>query len=421
MDLSGSTFANPLPVNRLTGNRDFWMAGALALFTLFAFYFSVQGNQKDFDYTQRIAGALLEGHVGLAQTPPSWLNEMVPQNNQYYSVFPLGAVISVLPVAVLQKWKIVTTPPARAVAAIIAALIVWFLFRLTAADEQNSGPRRALLSLAMVFGTWTWANLGFAGAWQLALGLAVLGEVGALYFVLVDFRPLLAGAFFALGWGNRTEVVLCFPIFVYFIVRHLAPASTNLKGVIQKCRANLPVFIYFIAVSVVLGVLTAAYNYVRFGSFFDFGYSHIPNVLKEPWYQHGLFSLYAIRWNIYKMLFEGVGDVPVFPYLQFGAFGCSIFIASPFLFLLFREGGRFKVAAWIAIGLLVCLLWMHGNPGGWQFSYRYGMVLLPWMFLIILGNGPRKITVNEVSLVVVSIAMNAIATYLFLWTNRIHP
>ena len=57
---------------------------------------------------------------------------------------------------------------------------------------------------------------------------------------------------------------------------------------------------------------------------------------------------------------------------------------------------------WIAIGLLTFILWCHGNPGGWQFSYRYAMILLPWMFLLLTGNGPPKITVTEISLFAVS-------------------
>lgn len=420
MDISGSTEAKRLTVNRQSRPLDFWLAGLLALFTLFAFYFSIKANQQHFDYTARIAGALLEGHVGLNQTPPSWLNEMVPQKGQYYSVFPLGAVISMLPVAALQKWKIIHDFPGRALAALVASFSVWFLFRLSAIEDKSI-LKRAVFSLAIVFGTWTWCNLGFGGAWQLALGFAVLGEIGALYFVLADFRPLLAGAFFALGWGNRTEVMLCFPIFLYFLIRQIAPDATDLKTVIQQCTARARVFIYFVIFSVLLGLSTAAYNYVRFDSIFDFGYSHIPNVLREPWYQHGLFSFHAIPWNMHKMLFEGFGDLPVFPYIRPYPFGGSIFIASPFLFLLFREGGRYRVAAWIAIGVLTLLLWMHGNPGGWQFSYRYGMVILPWVFLLVMGNGPRKLTVIEFSLFIVSVAINGIAAYQFLWTTEIHP
>ena len=420
MDDSGSNNSKMGTMEAMTKHRDVWVASALALVALLLFYFSIKATQQHFDYTSRIASALLQADLGLRKPAPSWLNEMVPANGRYYSVFPLGAVLSMVPVAVLQKIKLVHDFPGHALAALTAALSVWFLFRLSVIGTKSL-PKRILLSLVPIFGTWTWCNLGFGGAWQLALGLAVLGQVAALYFVLVEFRPLLAGAFFALAIGNRTELALCLPIFIYFLVRRVAPDSRDLKSLVQQSREKSRVFIYFLIVPVALGLFTALYNYARFHSIFDFGYSHIPNVLQEPWYQHGLFSLHAIPWNIHKMLFEGFRDAPNFPFISFYPFGCSIFLASPFLFLIFREGGPHKAAAWIAIGLLTFALWAHGNPGGWQFSYRYAMVLLPWMFLLLLGNGPAKISVIELSLFVVSITINAFATYQFLWTNQIHP
>jgi len=420
MDDSGSNNSKMGTMEALSKDRDVWVASGLALFTLLLFYFSIKATQQHFDYTARIASALLQGDVGLRKPAPSWLNEMVPANGKYYSVFPLGAVLSMMPVAVLQKIKLVHDFPGHALAALIAALSVWFLFGLSVIGTKSL-PKRILLSFVPIFGTWTWCNLGFGGAWQLALGLAVLGQIAALYFVLVEFRPLLAGAFFALAVGNRTELALCLPVFIYFLMRRIAPDSWDLKSLLQQSREKSRVFIYFLIVPVALGLFTALYNYARFHSIFDFGYSHIPNVLQEPWYQHGLFSFYAIPWNINKMLFEGFRDAPNFPFISFYPFGCSIFLASPFLFLLFREGGPHKTAAWVAIGLLTFALWAHGNPGGWQFSYRYAMVLLPWMFLLLLGNGPAKISIIELSLFIVSITINALATYQFLWTDQIHP
>jgi len=417
MDDSGS---NNSKMGAMTKHRDVWVASALALTALVLFYLSIKATQQHFDYTARIASALLQGDLGLRNPAPSWLNEMVPANGRYYSVFPLGAVLSMMPVAVLQKVKLIREFPGHALAALIAALSVWFLFRLSVIGPE-SVLKRILLSLVPIFGTWTWCNLGFGGAWQLALGFAVLGEVAALYFILVEFRPLLAGAFFALAIGNRTELALCLPIFIYFLVRRVAPDTRDLKSLVQQSREKSRVLIYFLIVPAALGLFTALYNYARFHSIFDFGYAHIPNVLQEPWYQHGLFSLQAVPWNIHKMLFEGFRDAPDFPFVSFYPFGCSIFLASPFLFLIFREGGPHKAAAWVGIGLLTFALWAHGNPGGWQFSYRYAMVLLPWMFLLLLGNSPAKISVIELSLFVVSVTINAFATYQFLWTNQIHP
>jgi hypothetical protein len=399
--------------------RDFWLAIGLSIFASLVFYFSIKATQAHFDYTSRIASAFLQGNLGLRSTPPSWLNEMVPGEGRYYSVFPLGAVLSVLPVALLQKAGVIHDFPGRALAALIAGLSVYFFFQLFALEGRSLG-RRILLALFPIFGTWVWCNVGSGGAWHIALGFALLGEVGALYFTLVRPRPFLAGAFFALAFGNRTELILSAPVYFYLLMQPIDAGATWTDAG-RILRSKLPALICFLIVPITLGLLTAAYNFARFHSIFDFGYSHIPNVMQEPWYQSGLFSLHAIPWNVQKMLFEGFGDLPSFPYVRFFPFGCSIFLCSPFLFLLFREGGAYKTAAWTAIALLTFALWCHGNPGGWQFSYRYAIILIPWMFLLLVGNGPAKISTIEVSLFVVSVAINALAMYEFLWTNQIHP
>jgi hypothetical protein len=401
--------------------KDFWLAAGLSLFAAVVFYFTTKATLNNFDYTGRIASALLHGHLGLQTRPGSWLNEMVPWEGKYYSVFPLGAVLSVVPVALLQEAGWIHSFPGHWLAAALVALSVYFFFLLTKIRRQPL-LRRVLLALFPIFGTWTWCNLGFGGSWQIALGFALLGEVGALYFTLVQQRPFAAGAFFALAFGNRTELILALPIYLYLWFAN--PDSTDaisLNNITRRLREKAPALISFLILPLTLALLTAAYNFARFHSIFDFGYAHIPNLTREPWYQRGLFSIHAIPWNMQKSLFEGFNDYPHFPYIRFFPFGCSIFLASPFLFLIFREGGRFRGAAWLVIGAVMFVLWCHGNPGGWQFSYRYAMILLPWMFLLLVENGPAKVSVIECALFAVSVAINAAATYEFLWTNLIHP
>ena len=397
------------------------MTAGLSLFAMLAFYFSTNATLHDMDYTSRIASALLRGELGLRETPPDWLNEMIPQGGRYYSAFPLGAVLSMVPVALLQKTALIHDFPGRALAAAIAGLCVHFFFNLSAL-EGGSLARRILLALFPIFGTWTWCNLGFGGAWQIALGLALLGQAAALYFTVARPSPLIAGAFFTLAFGNRTELLVTLPLYVYLLWRHSEGRSPVIwKNLNRALRENTPMLIRFLTLPATLALLTAAYNFARFHSIFDFGYIHIPGVREEPWYEHGLFSIHAIPWNIYTMLFQGFESIAYFPYIRPDAFGCSIILASPFLYLLFRQGGRYKVAAWAAIALLTLVLWLHGNPGSWQFSYRYAMILIPWMFLLLAGNGPAKISVPELSLFAVSVAINAIATRQFLWTDQIQP
>jgi hypothetical protein len=405
-----------------------WVALGVSVCAAVAFYFSTNATLHDLDYTTDIASALLRGDLGLREKPPEWLNEMIPHGKRYYSAFPLGAVLSMIPLALLQKARLIHNSPAHVLASLIAGCCVYFFFQLAKAFGANysslkpsSLGRRILLALFPVFGTWTWCNLGFGGAWQIALGLALLGQTAALYLTLVRPSPLVAGTFFALAYGNRTELLITAPLYLYFFWQRSdrTAALWSRSMIKQELWKNGPMAIRFLSVPACLAILTAAYNFARFHSIFDFGYTHIPEVHEEPWYEHGLFSIQAIPWNIYTMLFQGFASLSYFPYIEPNGFGCSIFLASPFLCLLFREGGKYKIAAWMAIAVLTLVLWCHGNPGSWQFSYRYAMILLPWMFLLLTGNGPPRLTMIEISLFTVSVAINALAMWLFLWTDQI--
>ena len=409
-------------------SRDLWLALGVSLFAAIAFYFSTKATLHDLDYTSQIASVLLHGHLGLQEKPPDWLNEMIPWDGKYYSAFPLGAVLSMLPVALLLNTGLIQNFPGHFLAALMAGLCVYFFFQLAKAFEADhssleskSLARRIMLALFPIFGTWTWCNLGFGGAWQIALGLALLGQTAALYFTLARPSPFVAGAFFALAFGNRTELLITLPLYLYLFWRQANGRVFIWKNLKRGVQENGRMLVRFLSLPATLALLTAVYNFARFHSIFDFGYIHIPEVTQEPWYEHGLFSIQAIPWNIYTMLFQGYESLAYFPYIRPNGFGCSIFLASPFLFLLFRQGGRYKVVAWVAIVLLTLVLWLHGNPGSWQFSYRYAMILLPWMFLLLTGNGPATISVVETSLFAVSLAINAIATWQFLWTDQIQP
>ncbi len=389
------------------------LAVAVIILVFFAYYFSNPQSGQYYDYTLRIAGALLDGKAGLDEPPPEWLNEMIPHNGKYYSAFPLGSVLVMTPLVVFQKLHLINSFPGTILAALLAAIIT-LLSYLLAAKYTDDLLKRILLALFPALGTWMWANLAFAGSWHIALGFAVAGQFAALYFSLVRPNPFLAGLFFAVAFGNRTEIILLAPLFVYLLYKTVRERNedSSLIGLVDR----------FIAMPLALGVATLIYNYTRFGKPFDFGYARIPGVLDEPWYQHGIFSIHSIGGNAYAMLVESWNRIPDFPYLVPSGFGGSILLSCPFLILLFRRGANDRQLKWLAVGavaVLTLVLWLHGNPGGWQISYRYGMELLPWMFLILLESSPKKITLVEALLFVLSVSINAYSTWLFLRTNYI--
>ncbi len=419
------------------GTRSFWYAHfplILSVATAVIYIFSNPKPQNYYDYTFRVAGRILAGGVGFDAPQPTWLNEFVPYGGQYYSVFPLGAVLTMIPAALLKAVGLITKMPGTFLAAASAGVICWMLLKI-AERYETSASRQILMAIGVVFGTFMWTNLTFAGAWQLALGFAMVGELGAIYFTVFDRRPLLAGAFFALAFGNRTENLLTAPIFLYLLIRtekksrdgvRISATPDEMASAEKKTYFPKKVMdaAGFCAVPFVLGVATLIYNYARFGDPTDFGYARIPGVLLEPWYSHGIFSTAYIPRQAWEMLGKVWEIVPSFPYLHPDGFSNSIILSSPFLLLVMRVGSRdgaVKLASWTAIVILTFLLWIHGNSGGWQFGYRYAMILLPWIFLVMLESAPKRITRTEWALYSVSFAANLYATWIFHWTSYLKP
>ena len=408
-------------------NRSNLLFFVLPLVAAVTYYFSNPKPQDFYNYTFLVAGNLLHGATGLSETPPTWLNEFVPFEGHYYSVFPLGAVLSMIPFALLAAVGIIHEMPGAFIAAMIAGGSCYYLLKI--ADKYEiSISKKILLTLAVLFGTWTWTNLAFEGAWQLAIGFALVGEVGAVHYSVFERRPFIAGAFFALAFGNRTEVLLTAPIFLYLLNRNRRKETEKLDNdeseSANTLNRNIVDALWFCLIPFVLGVATLIYNYLRFHSFTDFGYARIPGVLNEPWYNHGIFSLTYIPRQAWEMLWKPWRFVDVFPYLVPNGFSSSILWSSPFLLFLLRSGSRDKVLkylSWVAIALLTFLLWIHGNSGGWQFGYRYATVLLPWVFVILLETSSKKISPLEWAVYVFSFVMNAYATWLFHWTDYIKP
>ena len=434
-DIDGSE-AVPASISWLT-------AIFLSLATAVIYFFSNPKPQQYYDYTFRVAGRLLGGGVGLAEKQPTWLNEFVPYGGAWYSVFPFGAVLSMIPAALLKAAGLITEMPGVWISAILAGAVCFLLLKI-AAKYKVTGMRQILMTAGILFGTFMWTNLTFAGAWQLALGFAMVGELGAIYFTVYDRRPVLAGLFFAIAFGNRTENLLTAPVLMYLMFRNGSePAASaagidervyNKPGVGKSHNSKPPAYAggsdrmlrlaHFCAIPIILGVTTLIYNYVRFDSFFDFGYARIPGVLAEPWYDHGIFSTHYLSRQAGEMLTKMWEWKDKFPYLVPDGFSSSILFSSPFLFLILRVGskdGALKLASWCAVVILTFLLWIHGNSGGWQFGYRYAMVLLPWIFVLLLESAPKRITPVEWTLYSLSFAANIYATWLFHWTEYLKP
>src|SRR5215468_1917592 len=102
----------------------------LPLVTAVVYFFSNPEPQNYYDYTFRVAGNFLRGAIGFRYPQPSWLNEFVPFDGYYYSVFPLGAVLSMVPFAALQAMGVIRDMPGGFIAASLAGVSCFYLLKI---------------------------------------------------------------------------------------------------------------------------------------------------------------------------------------------------------------------------------------------------------------------------------------------------
>src|SRR5688572_1846282 len=143
----------------------------LAFASSIVYFFSNPKPHRHYDYTFRVAENFLKGGIAFTEKQPLWLNEFVPFEGFYYSVFPLGAVLSMVPFALLKTLGLIPEMPSAFIAALCARIGATFLL-LIARRYEIGRTRAILMSLGVLFGTWTWTNVTMGGAWQLALGFA---------------------------------------------------------------------------------------------------------------------------------------------------------------------------------------------------------------------------------------------------------
>ena len=411
-------------------------AGLIAFLIVvgFAFGWGNREPQAHYDYTFRIARALLKGELGLRE-PVSWLNELVPYNGWYYSVFPFGSVVTQIPAALWQNARHLTDYPAREVGAFLG--VGTAIFAVALSKRYNDALlRRGFFITWFLFGSWLFPNVVMGSAWQVALGFAVLGEMGALTFTLHEKKPLLAGFFFAVAFGNRTEIILLAPVFIYLLVRHDPhrdkPDSPDANApILARLRREWTAAALFCVFPFLLGVATLWYNVARFGNPLDFGYTRIPGVLDEYWYKPGLYSWEAILMNVREMLCTSAWFARTsYPYLLPEQLGGSLLSVCPFLLFLVRPGQRdviLRRVCWLAITLLLAAILPHGNAGGLRFSYRYALPLLPWIWFLLLDRrgGKKDTSESEITswewiLFGIGVFANLWAVYVWFWTGSMN-
>lgn len=218
----------------------------------------------------------------------------------------------------------------------------------------------------------------------------VVQAVGTAFFMLslLEYfskrRWWLIGILIGAAGGTR---ITLFGAVVFFL----------LELMIHRKKINFSRNLVLLIIPIIISLtLLGIYNFRRFHSFFDTGYTRNVSVLDKDYYNHklGWFSTVHIPANLYALLLmppdsvkKDIGQfVLEFPFLKANGWGMAIWFTSPlFIYLLLIKKEAFTMGAVICAGMLLIPSLLYFGIGASQYGYRYSLDFLPLLFLILLS------------------------------------
>ncbi|MBR7061881.1 MAG: hypothetical protein IKI42_02505 [Clostridia bacterium] len=332
------------------------------------------------------------------------------EGNEYYVSFP---PVPSVPMLILSFFTGADTPDNfMSVLYVVGAFAFAILIGRRLGYGCIASLAGGLLSCAASGAFFLCANKFAGGPWFAAQTLSMLLTMAAFFCMLSkrDLGLYMAFALLALAVGCRP-----FQIVYFVLLAYVAAKKYDFKV--------LKTWKFYIAPALIGGTYMW-YNYIRFGSVFEFGHNYLPEFMRAEYSQ---FSLNYVKDN-YKIYFKTL------PYykdgqLEFSRYGFTFWVANVIFILaalamllaavyfvrmlirrwqdkkarggaealslpgdglgtrgfsVFRDTGLVEaVILALAGSAVIFLLLMHRTAGGWQFGNRYTVDVVPAALLLV--------------------------------------
>jgi hypothetical protein len=366
-----------------------WKLLIIAVIAL-AIFAASKGPPPEQNHFVYLAEAFLHGQLGVSGNGQT-LAEIVPFNGNYFVVYPPAPAVLMLPFVAIFK----TAFDQSLMSILLACLCVvtmWFVQRKTGAN----GPKALWLTVLFGFGTCFWFIASVGSSWYIEHVVAVLFLTLAIIFSLNKKNQLFVGLLLGFAFLARLPVVLSFPFFVLLIYDQNTAWKERLK--------------HSALFAVGLGLMIAVYelyNFGRWGVFSDLGYTLIPGIGQDPYFQEGIFNVSYIPRNIYAILFQGPILLEKFPYFEPNWMGLGLFFTTPaFIYAFKGPWNRLSKYAGLAILCILPILITHGTVGFTQFGYRFSLDFTPFMMLLAAKGMRENLCWEEKALIIISVLVN---------------
>ncbi|OQA52268.1 MAG: hypothetical protein BWY43_00582 [candidate division WS2 bacterium ADurb.Bin280] len=367
----------------------------IASLSIAIYFFSTKNSYQNLHYFTPLAKSFLQAKLDVEPSPQ--LNELVPFQDKHYVVYPPMPAVALVPfVAVFgetfnQKWASI----------IIAGLSVALFYLLLDRFTTKKWIKVSLTAL-LGFGTNFYFTSLSGTSWYFAHVCAVFFSILSL-LLASSKRPFLSGLFLGASFLSRLPTILNFPILLYLLFEKID--KKNRAGVLTNFCAAV-----FLAI-----IIYGLYNFFRFGSVAETGYSLIPGIMDEPWFSKGVFDFSYLFRNL-KAAFASFPQISThFPYFVPSNYATAIYISTPALVLLLltkiREGRVLFLILSVILSSLPGLT--HATVGFTQFGYRFSLDYIVLLILILVFSFQKVGWKIALPLVGISIAINLYVVYLY--------
>lgn len=356
------------PDDRFQSAERVLLAGCVSLLSLVVIFGSLSLVRHEQQYV-RLAESFLSGKLHLLVELPEHLHDTALYAERYY--WPLGPLPAALLMPAVLVCRSLGVEFYQAYASLPISLWTgWLCFRMAMRCGRSETES-------------VWLAVGFCGAssypsvaaitmsWPFAQVVAIHLIFLALHEWLGQRRWLVIGVW--LGLTSATRISAGLNIGLFAVAALMVPPPLRKKAVVLLVTGfAIPILL--------LGV----YNYARFDSIFETGYSFQPS---GP----GDFPSTSLA-NVIPHLSIFLFGLPAlserFPFLVTQTSGMSVFLLSPWLFYL----GSLKLDRFSFVALLNCLVVLvvvlaWRSNGQFQLGYRFSLDFLPVVIFLIARNG----------------------------------
>jgi hypothetical protein len=304
------------------------------------------------------------------------------------------------------------------VALLLTLLNTWTFSRILTRLEVDQESILWLM-LAFLLGTGYWlAVRSSESVWYFAHIVAITFMLLAIHEAFGNGRGIIAGMFLGCAFLSRQ-------LSIYTSLFILSALMINPYNISKRAKARQ--IIGFVLSLFLCIAIYAAFNWARYGSLFDTGYSYLNlgGFLKSRFERFGLFHPAYFAFNFVYMFFQG-------PHIDFSGlkpigmspFGTSLLFASPFVLFAFRaKWARVLIlTSWCSIGvILLHLLFYYNNGWVQRNTQRFTLDFLPVLILLV-AMSVRQVNMNIFRIAIAySVFLNVIALIALPIVNTLVP